>query len=90
MPNNELINLTKSIGALSSTTSESFSFERIILSIIISFSGIMILKWGKQKRHIPYVFIGIILISFSYFTPSIEWDIGITILLWLATYFFRT
>lgn len=59
-----------------------FSFSSIAAGIIFGSFGLYAFKLGKKNSNLKQIFIGIILLTYSYFVPNpwINWGLGSALL----------
>lgn len=62
-----------------------FSLNQIAASFVFGVFGFYLLKRGRSEAHVPWIGIGVALMTYTYFVSSafLCWGIG-ALLLWLA------
>ncbi len=58
-----------------------FSPGNIAVSVVTSLIGFFYLKHGKRNADMKFAIFGMLLMVYSYFTPSVLWSAGIGVLL---------
>lgn len=58
-----------------------FDAPNIIVALIFSAVGFVYLSFGKKTTRPKYFISGALLLAYSYFTPTLAWNIGVGLLL---------
>jgi hypothetical protein len=68
-----------------------FEGSSFIASVVVSSIGFVVFVYGKRLQRLPQVVVGLALMAFPYFVPSVPWMAGIAAVLlgglWLAIRF---
>ena len=61
-----------------------FSISSLLANIIFGIIGFYLFREGKRKTHYKLIVIGILLMTYTYFTsgPWLDWGIGIGFCAW--------
>lgn len=57
------------------------SISGIFAGLIFGIIGFWLMKEGKKRANIPVIFIGVLMMAYSYFTssPLADWGIGLAL-----------
>lgn len=58
-----------------------FDFPNIMVALLFSAVGFVYMSFGKRRTEPKFFIVGALLLAYSYFTPTLAWNIGVGILL---------
>jgi len=67
-----------------------FDAPNIIAALVFSALGFVYFSYGKKQTKMPLVITGGLLMGYSYFTPTLAWNIGVGLLLALLPLIWRS
>ena len=66
-----------------------FSLSDILVSLIFSAIGFVYFSYGKKQAQFKLMVCGLGLMVYSYFTPTIIWNIGVGVVLSALPFIWR-
>ena len=63
-----------------------WDLPNIVVSVLFSLVGLAFLRFGKKQNEIRFAVLGVLLMGYSYFMPSLVWNILVGAALAAAPY----